>query len=74
MGTCGTCRVEIQSSLSELAERNSIEQEMATDRGYLPQERLACQLTPQNNIVAQVCYVLEELDAADELSDEEDDS
>lgn len=71
MGTCGTCRVEIQSPLDGLAERNTIEQEMATDRGFLPQERLACQLTPQNNIIAKVCYVLEELDAVDNLNYDE---
>jgi 2Fe-2S ferredoxin len=66
MGTCGTCRVEIQSDLSELTGRNSIEEEMAMDRGFLPYERLACQLTPQKDIIAKVWFVLEELDE-DEL-------
>ena len=62
MGTCGTCRVKIQSPLADIAERNAIEQEMATDRAFRPEERLACQLTPQPNMIASVCYVLDDLD------------
>ena len=41
-GTCGTCRVFI-ANYSQLPERNPIEQEMATDRGFHENERLACQ-------------------------------
>ena len=67
MGTCGTCRVEIQSPIADLAERNQIEQEMATDRAYAPQVRLACQLTPHSDMIASVCNILQDLDAEDEV-------
>lgn len=43
-GTCGTCRVEVVSDLKSLPARNEIEQEMADDRGFKKEERLACQL------------------------------
>ncbi len=62
MGTCGTCRVKIESPLEHLNARNKIEQEMATDRGFGPHERLACQLTPHEDMVARVCYVLKDID------------
>ena len=42
--TCGTCRVFVKSDLSQLPERNEVEKEMAEDRSFQPQERLACQL------------------------------
>lgn len=45
-GTCGTCRVWIESGNEKLGERNEVEQEMADDRGFAPQERLACQIPP----------------------------
>ncbi len=60
MGTCGTCRVEIESSIIELPERNEIEQEMANDRSFTPELRLACQLTPQAGLIARVCLLLED--------------
>ena len=41
-GTCGTCRV-IVSNHELLPPRNPIEAEMANDRGFAPNERLACQ-------------------------------
>jgi ferredoxin, 2Fe-2S len=46
MGTCGTCRIEILEARHELVEMNEIEREMALERGFLPQERLACQTRP----------------------------
>lgn len=42
--TCGTCCVSIESDLSQLPARNELEQEMADDRGFTGDERLACQL------------------------------
>lgn len=40
-GTCGTCVVHLKSG--HLCTRNEIEAEMASERGFLPEERLACQ-------------------------------
>jgi len=46
-GTCGTCRIELQESFPAEAQgamvRNEVETEMALDRGFSEQERLACQ-------------------------------
>jgi len=46
MASCGTCRILVTSGVEDLPPRNSLEQEMATDRGFEPHERLACQLCP----------------------------
>lgn len=43
--SCGTCRVIITEGLETLHERNSLEQDMADDRNFKPEERLACQTT-----------------------------
>lgn len=44
-GTCGTCRIKVISpNSSRLPSRNEIEKEMAEDRGFADDERLACQL------------------------------
>lgn len=48
MGTCGTCRIRLQVTRGEVPERNAIENEMATERGYAPDERLSCQLEVPN--------------------------
>ena len=60
MGTCGTCRVEIRSDITQLPPRNEIELEMAKDRKFGSETRLACQLAPQPGLIARVCLVLEE--------------
>jgi 2Fe-2S ferredoxin len=39
-----TCCVLIESDLSKLPVRNELEQEMADDRGFKNDERLACQI------------------------------
>ena len=44
MGTCGTCRIHLSILSGQPLERNEIEREMATDRGFLADERLSCQL------------------------------
>ncbi len=44
MASCGTCRIIVTKGLLSLPPRNLLEQEMADDRGFLPEERLACQL------------------------------
>lgn len=43
MGTCGTCRIFVNSGLERFAERGELEQEIALDREFCPEERLACQ-------------------------------
>lgn len=43
MGTCGTCRFIVRAGLDLLEPRNEVESEMAMDRGFRPDERLACQ-------------------------------
>lgn len=54
MGTCGTCRVIIESDsecdLEKLPGRNEIEAEMAESRGFDENERLACQTPPIANL------------------------
>lgn len=54
MGTCGTCRVFAEMSSGSLPERNSVEQEMAEQRNYARDERLACQLVPQDGLVIEI--------------------
>ena len=44
MGTCGTCRVKLDTGAGVSPERNEVESEMALERGFAPDERLSCQL------------------------------
>ena len=44
MASCGTCRVIVESDLEKMPDRNELESEMAHDRGFAPNERLACQV------------------------------
>lgn len=45
MGTCGTCRVLINSfNCDRLAGRTEVESEIATMREFTSRERLACQI------------------------------
>ena len=46
MASCGTCRIIVTSNTETLAPRNSLEQEMAEDRNFSENERLACQIEP----------------------------
>lgn len=54
MGTCGTCRIVIQSGGEKLKPRNIVEAEMAEDRGFDFNERLACQTCPVDKLVCKV--------------------
>lgn len=54
MGSCGTCRVIVQSSLTELGPRTEIEAEMAQAREFSLNERLACQLEPYDGLVVRL--------------------
>ena len=51
--SCGTCRVVILNDV-ELPERNELEQDMAIDRGFKPQERLACQVLAVNGLKVRI--------------------
>ena len=48
MGSCGTCRIHIEAEL--LPPRNELENDMAADRGFAPNERLACQTLARNGM------------------------
>ncbi|MFS4458856.1 2Fe-2S iron-sulfur cluster-binding protein [Bdellovibrio sp. HCB2-146] len=52
-GTCGTCRVWVVSGLEKIGPRNEIEQEMADDRKFAPEERLACQISAFAGLVVR---------------------
>ena len=43
MGTCGTCRVFVRGDAHDLTRPEPIEQELRLERGFAPEERLACQ-------------------------------
>lgn len=53
-GTCGTCLVEVVSGLEKLGPRNEIELEIATDRGFHENERLACQMCVVSGLVVKL--------------------
>ena len=50
MGSCGTCRVEVDRGLEKLSPRNTAESEMAEMRGFSENERLACQIRPVHGL------------------------
>ncbi len=54
MGSCTTCRVWIESPLEGLSQRTDIEKEILENRGFAPNERLACQLKPSPGLVVRV--------------------
>lgn len=53
-GSCGTCRVQVLRGLQELNSKNDIESEMAADRGFAPNERLACQIMPRESLEIEI--------------------
>ena len=54
MGVCGTCRVLITKKANELPPRNRIETAMYKDRGLDPNERLACQIQPLEDLEIKI--------------------
>lgn len=52
-GTCGTCLIEVLEGLDKLEARSELEAEMAVDRGFSPQERLACQTQPVDGLIVR---------------------
>lgn len=51
--TCGTCVVHVLQGLEELGAREEQELEMAMDRGFSDDERLACQIRPVAGLVVR---------------------
>mgnify|MGYP003350063947 CR=1 FL=1 len=51
--TCGTCLIYVREGLEKIGPRNEIEQELADDRQFAPQERLACQTPPLDGLVIE---------------------
>ncbi len=52
MGTCTTCRIRAVSG--PWPQRTPIEQEIADERGYSEQERLACQVPAAEGLVFEI--------------------
>lgn len=54
-GTCGTCRVHVVTNeVSCLGPRNEVEAEMAEERGFSHNERLACQIAPVDQLLVVI--------------------
>jgi 2Fe-2S ferredoxin len=53
-GTCGTCRVWVREGLELFAPRNEVEQEMAEERAFKPEERLCCQNQACSGLVLEI--------------------
>lgn len=53
-GSCGACRVLIDSKHSQVEPRNDIEQSMADDRGFTNSERLSCQISPTIGMIVEL--------------------
>jgi ferredoxin, 2Fe-2S len=54
MGSCTTCRVFIDVHHEPLPERGELELEITEGRGFAENERLSCQLPPQDGMVVRV--------------------
>lgn len=50
MGTCGTCRIILIKNEDKISFPTELEIDMAIDRGFLENERLACQSYAENNL------------------------
>ena len=49
-GTCGTCRIVVTEGHTDLPLREELEREMAEDRDFKENERLACQIQVEHKI------------------------
>ncbi len=54
MGSCGTCRIWFESDHYKSIALNELEREMKIDRNMSDQERLSCQVKPENGMVVRV--------------------
>jgi ferredoxin, 2Fe-2S len=50
-GTCGTCRVFVEKCVEKLPPKQGVELEMSEDRNFRKNERLSCQIQPQDGLV-----------------------
>lgn len=53
-GTCGTCHYFILEGEKNISPRDEYEEEFAHDRGFLPEERLACQSFVRGKIKIEI--------------------
>ena len=53
-GSCTTCRVIILQGLENLTARTEIESERASERQFLDNERLACQVNLLDSVTIQI--------------------
>ncbi|WII72760.1 2Fe-2S iron-sulfur cluster-binding protein [Bdellovibrio sp. 22V] len=53
-GTCGTCLLWVEEGLEELHPRSELEAEMAMDRTFRKEERLACQIHPIHGLKVRI--------------------
>ena len=53
-GSCGTCRVRVQSHLENLSAPTEVEEAMMVDRNFEPDERLSCQLEPCEGLIVEI--------------------
>ena len=53
-GSCTTCRVLILNGAENCSERTDIETERALERGFLQNERLACQTFMDGNVEIEI--------------------
>ena len=51
-GSCGTCLIRLEHSKGELPPREELEEEMANERDFEKDERLACQVVAEVGMVA----------------------
>jgi ferredoxin, 2Fe-2S len=51
--SCGTCLVKVKSRLLALPARDELEQEMAQEKNFRDEERLACQLACQEGLIIE---------------------
>jgi ferredoxin, 2Fe-2S len=56
MGSCTTCRLFVRVGLNKLPARNELEQEHATNRSFLPEERLGCQTSAIDGLAVEVPF------------------
>lgn len=54
MGSCTTCRVFVEEAPAGCPPRTELEQELAEERSYGDDERLACQLEPTSGMVIRI--------------------
>lgn len=52
--TCGTCKVKVLSDLNKLKSPNVLETEIAKDREFEANERLACQITAHDGLKIKI--------------------